>query len=122
MSYALSFTEAPEESVERVRREQLEAAVESLAERGDVHDARKRLKKTRALARLVRPALKPNAFRARNRELRDTGRSLSGARDAEVMVETVEDLAERYAGRAPYEPVRAVLERRRTTDEPGDAT
>jgi CHAD domain-containing protein len=109
MSYSLSFSEPPAEAVEAVRRDQLEAAAESLAEHGDVHDARKRIKKTRALLRLTRPAMKPKSFRRRNRALRDTARTLSGARDAEVMAETVSDLAQRYPGRAPYEPVHEVL-------------
>ena len=54
MSYGLNFEEPPAESVQRVRRDQLEAAAESL-EHGHaddpveaVHDARKRLKKTRS--------------------------------------------------------------------------
>src|SRR3954465_9315173 len=107
MSYALSFSEPVPEAVDQVRRDQLEAAAADLRER-DVHEARKRLKKTRALLRLTRPAMKPKAFRARNRALRDAGRELSGARDAEVMVETVEDLAERFPGRAEYAPMRDV--------------
>ena len=60
MSYTLSFSEPPAESVERVRCEQLEAAADGLAQHGEdpveaVHDARKRLKKTRSLLRLARP-------------------------------------------------------------------
>src|SRR3954449_13245012 len=104
MSYSLSFTEAPAEAIEAVRRDQLEAAAEELEEHAEdpveaVHDARKRIKKTRALLRLARPAMTRGAFQRRNRTLRDTARGLSGARDADVMAETVSDLAERYPGR-----------------------
>jgi CHAD domain-containing protein len=113
VSYALSFEAPPAESVERVRLEQLEAAADGLrddpTDAEAIHDARKRLKKTRALLRLTRPALKRKAFRARNRALRDAGRELSAARDAEVLAETVADLASRYPGRAAFEPVRSVL-------------
>ena len=78
MSYGLTFDETPAEAVERVRREQLEAAAESLDDGDDpveaIHDARKRIKKTRALLRLARPGLKRKAYRRRNRALRDAGR------------------------------------------------
>ena len=89
MSYGLSFDETPAESVERVRREQLERrGRESLRDGDDpieaIHDARKRIKKTRALLRLARPGMKKAAYRRRNRALRDTGRGMSGARDADV--------------------------------------
>src|SRR5262249_4441739 len=113
-----SFTEAPEEAVERVRREQLEGAVEALEQDGDVHDARKRLKKTRALLRLVRPALEPDAFRAPNVAPRDTGRAPSRAPDAEALVEAVEELSGRSPRRAPFAHVRDELERRRTAEDP----
>jgi hypothetical protein len=68
MSYALSFDESPAAAVEAVRREQFEAAAEGLGDDPTdaeaIHDARKRLKTTRALLRL---ALKRKAFRTRNR-------------------------------------------------------
>ena len=76
MSYALTLRRAPAESVERVRREQLEAAAEALDAGEDpveaIHDARKRIKKTRALLRLAARA-EAKAYRRRNRALRDTG-------------------------------------------------
>jgi len=54
--------------------------------------------------------MRPDAFRAYNRELRDQGRALSGARDADVMVETVDALAEhntRRVRRSHFMAVRA---------------
>jgi CHAD domain-containing protein len=114
MSYGLTFDATPAESVERVRREQLEAAAAALAEGEDpveaIHDARKRIKKTRALLRLARPGLKTKAYRRRNRELRDTGRGMSGTRDADVLVETVDDLAERFVGQLPESYFTAIRE------------
>jgi CHAD domain-containing protein len=105
MSYGLTFTETPAEAVERVRREQLDAAADSL-ERGEdpveaIHDARKRIKKTRALLRLAGPGLSKKRYRRRNRALRDAGRAMSSTRDADVLAETIDDLAERYAGQQP---------------------
>ena len=52
--------------------------------------------------------MKRKAFQARNHALRDAGRELSAARDAEVLAETVGDLAERYPGRARYRPVHVI--------------
>jgi CHAD domain-containing protein len=118
MSYALSFSEPVAQAVDAVRREQLAAAAEEVRAR-DVHEARKRLKKTRALLRLARPAIKPKAFRAHNRALRDAGRAMSGARDAEVMVETVDDLAERFPRQAKFAAVRRRLATRVDEAPPG---
>lgn len=105
MSYALTLNEPLEQSVERVRREQLEAAAQSLEAGEDpveaIHDARKRIKKTRSLLRLARPGLARAEYRRRNRALRDTGRAMSATRDADVLVETVELLAEQFAERYP---------------------
>jgi hypothetical protein len=53
--------------------------------------------------------MRADAFRAYNRELRDQGRALSGTRDADVMVETVDLLAEhntRRVKRAHFMAVR----------------
>ena len=97
MAYELSLDDLAA-VVKRVAGEQLGVAADGLEDPDDpvaaVHDARKRLKKTRALLRLARPAMRADAFRAYNRELRDQSRVLSGARDAEALVETVDALAE----------------------------
>ncbi len=112
MAYSLSLDDLAA-SVKRTAGDQLGTAAEGLEDPDDpveaVHDARKRLKKARALLRLARPAMRADAFRAYNRELRDQGRALSGARDADVMVETVDALAEhntRRVKRAHFMAVR----------------
>ena len=134
MSYGLTFDETPAESVQRVRREQLEAAAEGLEHGHEddpveaVHDARKRIKKTRALLRLARPGMKNKAYRRHNRALRDTGRGMSGARDADVVAETVDLLAERFVGQVPEtfftthpsEPLAARAEASREATDPGE--
>lgn len=56
-----------------------------------VHDVRKRAKKLRALTRLVRPAL-ADLYRPTNRAFRNAARELSQARDAHVMLETLDSL------------------------------
>ncbi len=133
MSYGLSFDESPAESVQRVRRDQLEAASHSLEHGHEddpveaVHDARKRIKKTRALLRLARPGMRKKAYRRHNRALRDTGRAMSGTRDADVVAETVDLLAERFAGHVPEaffkrvkEPLAAAARESRTATDPDE--
>jgi CHAD domain-containing protein len=108
MAYRLSIDDDLPGSVRACAREQLEGAVAQLERVAEdpvdaVHEARKHLKKTRALLRLVRPALGTKAYRRENDALREAGLALSGARDADVLVETAEQLAERFAGRLPEE-------------------
>lgn len=106
MAYRLSIADDVPSSARTCAREQLLGAVEWL-ERADedsvkaVHQARKHLKKTRALLRLVRPALGAKAYRREDAALRDIGLALSGARDAAVLVQTVSKLSEHAAGRLP---------------------
>lgn len=57
-----------------------------------VHALRRELKRARAQARLVRPALGGRRFRAINVALRDAGRELAGRRDARVLVDTLQRL------------------------------
>ena len=61
-----------------------------------IHEARKDMKKIRSAIRLVRDALGDDLYRRENHHYRDVGRELSGLRDAEVLVETLEALAERF--------------------------
>ena len=81
-----------------------------------VHDARKRLKKARAALRLVRTDLGATAQRRETDALRDAARRLSGVRDAQVLLETLDKLEQEADGRLPpaaVEGLRASLERRR---------
>ena len=121
MAFALDPALPVVDEVRRVAAEGLGSACASL--RGDageddakaVHSARKRLKELRGLVRLVRGALGEDAFRALDATFRDAGRQLSSLRDADVLVATAEDLAERHgedAAAATLAVVRAVTARR----------
>jgi CHAD domain-containing protein len=68
-----------------------------------VHEARKDLKKLRAALRLVRDDIGRKAYRRENHRFRDAGRRLSAARDAEVKLDTLKALAERFDGELPVE-------------------
>ena len=62
------------------------------------------MKKIRAVLRLVRGELGKKAYRAENRRYRDAGRLLGESRDAEVKLETLQGLAERFGDELPAGP------------------
>lgn len=107
MPYRLTMSQAPGDGLRRCASEQLQEARDGLAgataiDRADaVHEARKSLKKTRSLLRLARPVIGAKRYRAVNAAVRDTGRTLSGTRDADVLVQVVDGLHERYVGQVP---------------------
>lgn len=107
MAYEFTAEETIGEGVRRCAREELDRAIAALGEdiRTDpvdaVHTARKAIKKERALLRLARGALPADRRARENARLRDTARTLSGVRDAEVMVQTVENLSQRFTGQLP---------------------
>ena len=66
-----------------------------------VHETRKSLKRLRATVRLARDELGDDVYRRENGAFRDAGRRLSGARDSQVLVETLDALSERDPDEAP---------------------
>ena len=112
MAYRLRRKEPVAAALCRLVDERVESAVAALGRRDDpyagIHDARKDIKKLRALLRLYRGALGADFARA-NRTLRDIGRSLAGSREAQAAVETVDKLADRYPEQA--EALRPLRER-----------
>lgn len=62
-----------------------------------VHEARKSVKKTRAILRLARSGLGA-LYPAENRRLRDIGRRLARYRDAGVLIDAFDGLRRKYAG------------------------
>ncbi len=57
-----------------------------------VHDARKDLKRARTALRLLRPALGERIYRRENALLRDVAHALNAARDAKVLMQTLQSL------------------------------
>jgi hypothetical protein len=102
---ALYRGEPTAEGLRRVVLGQLDLAIELLegyrGGGGDttVHDTRKALKRLRALLRLLRHELGPKRYARENAALRDCGRRLAGARDAEVMLATLDSLVGRDPAR-----------------------
>lgn len=100
MSYKLKHEEPVPEAIKRVVTDEIDDALELLngaVNGGDrvkaVHDTRKNIKRMRAVLRLIGDELGRKVFAEENRFLRDTGRSLSEVRDAEVLIESFEKLA-----------------------------
>lgn len=98
MAYRLKFDQPVETSVAKIGREQIQRAIKELGAVSSrpgvsaVHETRKCLKRTRALLRLIKPGLPPAQFRKLDHELRDVGRGLAAARDAEILSATIASL------------------------------
>ncbi len=114
MPYRLENGEAVEDGFRRCAREQLDTAIGKLTEGVEedpveaVHSARKALKKDRSLLRLGRAALESGQRRTEADAFRDVARRLGGMRDSDVMIEALDDLAERFAGQQPKRTFTAI--------------
>jgi CHAD domain-containing protein len=113
-AYRLKAKEAPAEGVARIAAGRAEKALEELCRAyegdhvaGSIHSARKDLKKLRSVLRVVRPVIGKERFRIENKRYRDAGRRLSSSRDAEVKLETLAALGERFGGELPDGTVQA---------------
>jgi CHAD domain-containing protein len=91
MAYRLMRTEVVSDGLRRAARQEINAALrhldssDSVPDDESIHEARKSLKKLRAIARLLRR-------REENTALRDAGRQLSHIRDASALLEASEKL------------------------------
>jgi CHAD domain-containing protein len=95
--FRLDPDETVREGIGRIAHGQLDhaiALVEGREGKGPegVHEARKALKRLRAVLRLCRKELGKDRFRQENAILRDAGRAMSDTRDAQVLVETLDGL------------------------------
>jgi len=91
---------APERVAESLRRAIAEALDPIGAPGGPspvgAHEARRCLKRARAALRLMRPALGDRAFADEDALLRACARSMAGMRDADVLLETLAGLRQRF--------------------------
>lgn len=92
MSYCIDIGEPPGAAVRRIGREEILAAQDDLAQRGEpvarrIHELRKHCKRLRALVRLARPGFADYA--TWNRTFRDFAGEVSTERDAAIMDELV---------------------------------
>jgi CHAD domain-containing protein len=101
MTYRFKLQEPIADGVRRIGLEQLDIAAAKLAGKKDdpavaIHDARRCLKRLRALLRLVRPGLAETTYRRETDRLVGIGRMLAGARDLHVMQQTLGKLETRF--------------------------
>jgi CHAD domain-containing protein len=125
VSYRLESGEGVADGIRRIVAEELDDAIAGLRKGAEqpaqgrdkaIHEARKSLKKSRSALRLVREDLKASTRRDESAAMRDAGRRLSGARDAQVMLDTLAKVAHKAVPPPPPEEVRTLqrtLEARR---------
>jgi CHAD domain-containing protein len=105
------------DGIRRIARGHLQDAREELDETparrlGEaVHTTRKRLKRLRACVRLSRDAIGEATYDRENTTLRMAGRRISAQRDAQVLVETLDALTERFADELAEDSTAALRER-----------
>ena len=116
MAYRLIRGEGVPAGVRRIAREQLQAAVAHLRSRTgprdeQIHEARKCMKRLRALVRLVRTELGKETYRRENACYRGVAAQLSALRDAAALVETFDALTAWLGKRLPPDRFGAVRSR-----------
>jgi CHAD domain-containing protein len=125
VGYRLDPQKPVAHEVRRIAGHQFELAIEALTGIGNtesdtaVHAARRRIKKVRALIRLIRPALGRRG-RAVNRRLRAVNRLLAPIADGQASLATLTQVAERYGHELPPEVtalIRVSLLRRKSLAE-----
>src|SRR5579872_2358802 len=105
MSYKLRPDEKLSHGIRRIARRQVCSILKALREKrpecqGEaVHQARKGVKKARALLRLARCGLGDKTYRKENRSFRRVGHGLSQRRDAGVLLATLDKLRRHHHGK-----------------------
>lgn len=107
MAFQLDPANDLTENVRQIGALQLDRVLERLTIKSKqgkaVHEARKSMKRLRALLRLVKPALNNGVFNREEARLKQIGRSLSGVRDIHAMFECMQrlEIAEPLAAENP---------------------
>jgi len=89
-----------EEGIKRVVTEEIDQAIEEIdnlrLKRSEaIHEVRKHCKKIRSVLRLVRPAFE-DTYKFENAWVRDTAKGLAELRDAEAIIETYDNLLDKF--------------------------
>jgi CHAD domain-containing protein len=120
VSYRLDLDQPPAVTARQTLVGVLDKAVGRFDDEGGdratlLHDVRRDLKKSRSLLRLMRPAVAEGSYAAEMATLRESARTISAARDADVAPVALRALQARYVGRLPdgaYAAFEAVLAER----------
>jgi CHAD domain-containing protein len=117
MAYYFKRNESVAEAVRRIAGEEFDSVITQLEHangtKGDeaIHEARKSVKKVRALLRLIQPEL-GDTYRAESKVLRKAGRTLSELRDASSVIEILDKLQEKFTDKlhpSAVDPIRRGL-------------
>ena len=114
MAFRLKTGEAVSSDIRRIVLQQLDRATSELTAIGDpesdqaIHDARRRVKKIRAIIRLVRPVL-DKAHRA-DPQLRRVSKLLAPVADGQGVIDTLNVLLKRYRRELPRKTAAAIRE------------
>jgi CHAD domain-containing protein len=114
MPYRLRKRETVSEGCRRIILEQAASIISALSDRGGgglderIHDVRKRIKRLRALLRLLELKLDDKTLEQHEDTLRSTARKLAPARDASVVLAAFEEAAVEITGGA-VERIRELL-------------
>ena len=106
-AYRLRPAEPVPGGIRRIARGQLQDAHDDLdnpspPQLGEtVHETRKRFKRLRACVRLARDAIGEEIYERENSAFRAAGQRISGPRDAQVLLETLDALLERFPEELP---------------------
>jgi CHAD domain-containing protein len=113
MAYRLKPGRPIDQEVRRIVDTQLARAVDQLRHTGDprsdaaVHEARRHIKKVRAVLRLVQPTL-GDEYAAANRRLQAANRMLAPIADGEAVVDTIARLKGEYGPRLPARTLKSI--------------
>jgi CHAD domain-containing protein len=116
-AYRLHTDEYVPDGIRRIARGQLHEAHDKLSGASTrklgtaVHETRKHLKRLRACVRLSRDAIGEEAYERENVAFRTAGRELAAGRDAQVMLETLDALCERFDEELPRRATEGLRDR-----------
>ena len=107
MAFRFELGETFLTGIPRIAREQIGSVVRLLNEKPQaspesIHEARKSLKSLRAVLRLARGGIRSEFWIRENQFFRDTGRSLSAARDLQALLEALDRIANSRLSKARH--------------------
>lgn len=119
--FELDEDELLSDGLRRLSLEEFDRAIGGLLAGSDidlaVHEARKSMKRLRAVLRMIRDELGEQKYRRENEQLRDTARLIGSVRDSAVLITTVATIRTRFAAqlrRSAFETLEGNLDRRHT--------
>jgi CHAD domain-containing protein len=118
MSFRFKIDESSLKGIQRIAGERTDRVLRAVSKKPYpsselIHQARKDLKSLRSLLRLARASMPEESYRRENTFFRDVGRSLSAARDRQVILEAIEHIQgkpKKNAPLLPETPVRKIVE------------